>query len=482
MCTTNWYLRLIIDFLTDDSTSASSHSSQVLRDVKSLSFLQYDKQLKVDMQMAVNSIQQNGYDLNELAQQSGYKIDVDKLSKCCGETVETLLKSENVSDKAAFELISYLVQHNHNLQVEMHPYFVFNGKSVDTLPLLYDTKLNKSDVGVKVQGTEETNLVTIEVNSSPMDFTIVKTICGLIQFGRLVKAHGIHDQDLVGFALPKLNAKGIAVKVNVKFDCVLMAFKVIVKPLKCSDFVAQLQSAIRNNLTVLTKCKRSGAYCMRFLICLSQDDMKLFGANPVQCYCNNGVLFEADSGGERRCFKKPRLVSNLFNILALSSRKPPITPELGHNIINYEIHISTKVLGYRKVTYNPLSYLEAEHCLHELLTQVYEICEMLSKDSLFHSDVRLPNICFNDEFRVVLIDFDEVEFIENLNMELKIFAKDLIEQAKSNGHAAKHWIKNDNFLSHLCDEGEWCSDLFQTSPINSECLTSIKEVLKRRPV
>ena len=123
---------------------------------------------------------------------------------------------------------------------------------MDTLPLLYDTKLNKSDVGVKVQGTEETNLVTIKVNSSPMDFTIIKTIRGLIQLGRLVKAHGIHDQDLVGFALPKLNAKGIAVKVNVKFDCVSMAFKVIVKPLKCSDFFAQLQSAIRNNLTVLT--------------------------------------------------------------------------------------------------------------------------------------------------------------------------------------------------------------------------------------
>ena len=90
--------------------------------------------------------------------------------------------------------------------------------------------------------------------------------------------------------------------------------------------------------------------------------MKLFGANPVQCYCNNVVLFEADSRGERQCFKKPRFVSNLFNILALSSRKPLITPEPGHNIINYEIHISTKVLGYSKVTYNPLSYLEAEHC------------------------------------------------------------------------------------------------------------------------
>ena len=443
--------------------------------MKSLSFFKYNKHLKVDIQMAVNSIQQNGYDLNELAQQSGYKIDVDKLSKCYGETV-------HVSDKAAFELISYLVQHNHNLQVEMHPYFVFNGKSVDTLPLLYDTKLNKSDVGVKVQGTEETNLVTIEVNSSPMDFTIIKTIRGLIQLGRLVKAHGIHDQDLVGFALPKLNTKGIAVKVNVKFDCVLMAFKVIVKPLKCSDFFAQLQSAIRNNLTVLTKCKRSGACCTRFLICLSQDDMKHFGANPVQCYCNNGVLFEADSGGERRCFKKPRLVSSVYNILKLSSHKLLITPELGHNIINYKIHISTDVLQYRKVTYNPLSYLEAEHCLHELLTQVYEICEMLSKDSLFHSDVRLPNICFDDEFRIVLIDFDEVEFNEDLNMELKIFATDLIKQAKSNGHVAKHWIKNDKFLLHLCDEGEWCSDLFQASPINSECLTSIKEVLKRRPV
>ena len=107
---------LIIDFLTDDSTSPSSLSSKVVRDVKSLSFLKYNKQLKVDIQMAVNSIQQNGYDVNELAQQSGYKIDVDKLSKCYVETVR-------VSDKVAFELISYLVQHNHNLQVEIASLF-----------------------------------------------------------------------------------------------------------------------------------------------------------------------------------------------------------------------------------------------------------------------------------------------------------------------------------------------------------------------
>ena len=152
-----------------------------MRDVENLSFLQYDKELKIELDRIMTDISENGYNLNELAQQGGYEIDIEKLK-------EHSDSNYGLSDKAAFQLISYLTQQNSNLKVEYHPYHIFNGKSVDDLPLLYDTKRNMSDVGVvavKVEETKEgrTTLVTIEVNSSPMKTTIVKTIHGLIQLG-----------------------------------------------------------------------------------------------------------------------------------------------------------------------------------------------------------------------------------------------------------------------------------------------------------
>lgn len=169
-----------------------------------------------------------------------------------------------------------------------------------------------------------------------MDFTIIKTIHGLIQLLCVVKSHGVHDADLIGFAFPKLNARGIAIKVKVKFNGVSMAFEALVEPLQCSEFPAELQSAIRKNQSVLTKCKWSTSeYCKRYLICLSLDEMKPFGANPIQHFCWNGMLFEADSKGKRCCFKKPRLLSHLLNIAKLGLLNPPVPHNLAPHVIKY---------------------------------------------------------------------------------------------------------------------------------------------------
>ena len=422
-------------------------------------------------------ITEYGYNLNELAQRGGYEIDIEKLKKHSDSNY-------GLSDKAAVQLISYLTQHNSNLKVEYHPYHIFNGKSVDDLPLLYDTKCNMSDVGVvavKVEETKEgrTTLVTMEVNSSPMETTIVKTIHGLIQLGRVIKAQDVHNEDLVGFAVPKLNVKGAAVKVNLKFDSSLMAFTVTLKFLKCSDFPAELQSAICSNLTVLTKCKRSTVFCKEFLICLSEDDMKHFGANPVQSKCNSGLLLEAGSKQNMFCLKKPIFTTGCFNVLRFVAFKPKIPSKLLRHVLDYEVDLSKNLFQYRKVTHNPLSYLEAEKCLHALLLQVHKICEMLFENSLLHSDIRLPNICFDFDFNIVLIDFDDVEFTRNLRLELSIFANDVIAHAEKD-ERSKQWIKKDKFLLSLC-EGEWRKDLLEMSLISSECLMCIEDVIKARP-
>ena len=102
--------------------------------------------------------------------------------------------------------------------VQIHPEFVFNGRSVDKLLGLDDSLKNRSDVGlieVGSEGTKKTILVNMEINSSPMRYTVCKTIHGLIQLYRIVKAHGVHGEVLIGFALPKLDVKAIGVKVEI---------------------------------------------------------------------------------------------------------------------------------------------------------------------------------------------------------------------------------------------------------------------------
>ena len=130
--------------------------------------------------------------------------------------------------------------------VQTHPEVVFNGQSVDKLPGLFDSSNNRSDVGlieVGIEGTKKkkTVLINMEINSSPMRFTVSKTICGLIQLYQIVKAHGVHGEVLIGFALPKLHDKAIGVKVEVNFDKSTLLFNVNSTPFKPSEFDTELQ-------------------------------------------------------------------------------------------------------------------------------------------------------------------------------------------------------------------------------------------------
>ena len=130
-------------------------------------------------------------------------------------------------------------------------------------------------------------------------------------------------------------------------------------------------------------------------------------------------------------------------------------------------------MGYRKVPYNRLAYQQAELCLKELLEQVFRACETLSKKSIRHCDVRLPNICFKD-YEVVLIDFDKAEHIPNSDstFDLSTFVLDLREK-----YLKTHWIQTDKFLSELCEGIKWNDESFKKSTVY-ECTKSIKNVIE----
>ena len=220
----------------------------------------------------------------------------------------------------------------------------------------------------------------------------MKAIHGLCQLVHVVKAHGVHDVALVGFTLPKLFDKGIAVRVTVKYDPRCMGFDVnchIVLGLyhQMTSFLLETtEQHISHNIQTLTVhilLTRPDCAQSPFLV---HNQIQ----NDLTDVCNNGVRFEVKENGEIYCFKKPSLAFCLYNITAL----PEPTNDLVPFVITYGHDPVKKVVKYRKVKYDPLTYEQAEKCLHALITQLRTVCSLLQKQSIVHNDVRVPNICF----------------------------------------------------------------------------------------
>ena len=324
-----------------------------------------------------------------------------------------------------------------------------------------------------VSGDIETNLVNIEVNSSTMKETVLKTVNDLMELVRVVKAHEVSNEEvaLIGFALPKLSGPGIAVEIEVRYNQSSMAFDVSCKPMNCHEFCCKLKNAVTKNYEVFKKCQKST--CKKdYLLALSQQEMEYFGENPKQYKTRFGVLFEAKgSTGEIFCFKKLKWKSDELNLLTLMHKEVTSC-----HIINYEqCNTTKKVFCYKKVKYDPMSYQDAEKCLYELLQGLFKVCGVLSNKGIIHNDVRVPNICFNEEYELVLIDFDNAEFREVVppQADLQVFANDLIE------HSKQTCITSNKFLLKLRDgEGE-LADLYE-SDMHTHCAKSIKEVIIAR--
>ena len=191
------------------------------------------------------------------------------------------------------------------------------------------------------------------------------------------------------------------------------------------------------------------------------------GTDPIQCVCNNGVRFEVKlRKWETYCFKKPTLASRLCNITTLPNPSNDLVPF----VITYGCDPVKRVVKYRKVKYDPLTYEQAEKCLHALITQLRTVCSLLQKQDIVHNDIRVPNICFSENYSIVLIDFDHAEILQyEYPHDLSIFACDMIENSQQD------WIRSNKFLSKL-SEGEWRPDLLED--IKARCSDTIEQVIQ----
>jgi tRNA A-37 threonylcarbamoyl transferase component Bud32 len=83
-----------------------------------------------------------------------------------------------------------------------------------------------------------------------------------------------------------------------------------------------------------------------------------------------------------------------------------IVPECTFVFLTSATDLNIAVQRYQRVKYDPLTISEAKCCLKEFVKEVSTALSQMHQCNLAHNDVRLPNICFSTEFKVVFIDVD----------------------------------------------------------------------------
>ena len=108
--------------------------------------------------------------------------------------------------------------------------------------------------------------------------------------------------------------------------------------------------------------------------------------------------------------KRQKTLSNMLNILYLTNHyKPNINMDnyvFPINFLNFP-NYSANIFKFQKQAFAPLSKTEAKDCLVDLVDQIIPVLSNFHQNfNHAHNDVRLPNICFDENGTVRLIDFD----------------------------------------------------------------------------
>ena len=259
---------------------------------------------------------------------------------------------------------------------------------------LYVTTDQQPDLTVS-RKTDNLPLILVEVRSSPFAATVNKTILGVTDQLRLYRTYDASITRCVGFAFPKKDLKQCVVIVSVTWE--KLCFRYTLTPIKKIESV---RSTIERELCAVTESAPSPSLNqeLRFLVPLSQKDLGLFGdganGSPVQLPSIASILVRHGMD----YFKSPADES-LEMILHIPRALPTIKLHLvwvGDN----------GFFKYRGIPNDPLTLPEAQSCLYDLVPKLVQVIESFHQNGWAHQDIRLENICFDEDCMPVFIDLD----------------------------------------------------------------------------
>ena len=281
--------------------------------------------------------------------------------------------------------------------------------------------------------------------------------------------------------------------------------------LKHYDVLAEglksLRMEILNQSKLLSTMGRSTIDC-QYLIKLTKEECRALckSKDCAQLPSSTHIIVHTSGMVYKVLYSDKELRSYLTYYIAMLKNKRPhliISPETmydtGTGIILYQ---------YAKVKFSPLDVLSAYKCLNDLVHSIKAALNQLHALGFAHNDIRLPNICFDTEYRAVLIDLDRVTrrnkpygmFYSNdentscmykrvpfMNdgrntdyMQLGLMVAWAIDHSGKSEHdrkweTMKKTIKDNQLIYYLIEKGEYKDELLDKYITGNETLKTVLE-------
>ena len=130
------------------------------------------------------------------------------------------------------------------------------------------------------------------------------------------------------------------------------------------------------------------------------------------------------------------------------------------------------VFIFPMMRYQPLLKDEVVHCMKGFVKSAIEAIKQLHRFGYLHNDIRLPNMCFNETFQVVLIDFNRATVSERFATDWKSLGSVLLSLQWNGGPA---W---ERFVTQLQDGNE--PNLGVLEDVQGQDQVSVETILRRR--
>ena len=267
---------------------------------------------------------------------------------------------------------------------------------------LYVTTDQRPDLTVS-RKADDLPLILVEVHTSPFAATVLKTILGVTDQLRLYRTYDANITRCVGFAFPKKDLKQCVVIVAVTWE--KLCFRYTLTPI---DEIETVRGTIEYELRAATKSAPSLSHSLhqelKFLVPLSQEDLRLFGdgakGSPVQLPSRASILVRHGMD----YFKSPAMLGEVLQLALLQYNSIlQALPIIKLQRLWVEDTIYYK---YRGIPNDPLTRSEAQSCLYDLVQKLVQVIEFFHQNGWAHQDIRLQNICFDEEYMPVFIDLD----------------------------------------------------------------------------
>ena len=271
-------------------------------------------------------------------------------------------------------------------------------------PLQNSSHELRADVTVYDGKNKAQVLLQVEVQSSSMRETVIKSIHGAADILRLLRNNDVNFKEFMVFAFPKCGEKKCAVKITVIWKNLHFTYDLQVLT-TASQLWGEIGRAVENQQVKVPSLPSPDSVNPHFLMRLSSYDLGQFGLRARQVQSAFHIMI--DDGSNVHKLVTQLSERNSLNYLTIQVFKRRLNP---HHFIVPAMGEIEDVFKYPKVFYGPLNRIEARRCLRTLVMKIDDALTELHGIGLAHTDIRLPNICFNRAYDAILIDVDRCVF------------------------------------------------------------------------